>query len=536
MLKIVILSALSFMLISCGGSGGGTNIVSSDESTTDTNNSITTNEFQIEAWADNWFSAYLDDTLIVEDSVPITTEKSFNKETATFTGSYPLNLNFILKDFKENDTGLEYIGENNQQMGDGGFIMQIKDKNSQEIIAVSDQDMKCKVIHQAPLDKTCAQESDPIAGVGACQYNSENEPVDWKNSSYDTSGWISATEYSEAAVSPKDGYNEITWDTSAKLIWGSDLETDNTILCKLTINNPSDSDSSNTPVVASSRCETIQNSVDEFGDVSVTCDENYAYIKSNTFPDHDKMNGITGTNEQIPVPAKDYTSPIKLNPSGTTGKTTIDASLGVAVNGVPIYDYSSQGELDMDNYSYNASIDTLLLGQLDNCGGHAGRGDDYHYHARPTCMIDAISNKTDETIIGWMYDGYPLYDTKNPDSSSIASSDLDICNGQIDSTFGYRYHTSILAPYVPVCLRGSIDTNNLPRVAPMQGRTSGTPPQGGVSALSYTVNNGVTRMEYSYNGDTYYLQYSASNTADCYIFETKTVTDNGVVKTGEFCR
>ena len=29
---------------------------------------------------------------------------------------------------------------------------------------------------------------------------------------------------------PKDGYNKIEWDGAARLIWGSDLEVDNTIL------------------------------------------------------------------------------------------------------------------------------------------------------------------------------------------------------------------------------------------------------------------------------------------------------------------
>ena len=96
------------------------------------------------------------------------------------------------------------------------------------------------------------------------------------------------------------------------------------------------------------------------------------------------MNGITGTNEQIPVPATNYAAPIKLVPQLASVITTIDAAVGVAVNGVPIYDYSSQGELDL--YNYNANNDTLVTGQLDNCGGHAGRGDDYHYHVTPTFL------------------------------------------------------------------------------------------------------------------------------------------------------
>ena len=66
-----------------------------------------------------------------------------------------------------------------------------------------------------------------------------------------------------------------------------------------------------------SNCEIIQQSVSDGGfnaSVGVSCDDEYAYITSSTYPDHDLMNGITGTNEQIPVPAVDYAAPIKLNP------------------------------------------------------------------------------------------------------------------------------------------------------------------------------------------------------------------------------
>jgi hypothetical protein len=56
-----------------------------------------------DVWADNWFAFYLGDKLLVEDSVPIATERSFNAETFTFKADYPLILNFVVKDFKEND-------------------------------------------------------------------------------------------------------------------------------------------------------------------------------------------------------------------------------------------------------------------------------------------------------------------------------------------------------------------------------------------------------------------------------------------------
>lgn len=296
------------------------------------------------------------------------------------------------------------------------------------------------------------------------------------------------------------------------------------------------------------RCQTIQQSVSESGfneHVGVTCDDEYAYIASDTYPDHDLMNGITGTNEQIPVPATNYAAPIKLTPQFANVLTTIDAAVGVAVNGVPIYDYSSQGELDL--YNYNADSDTYVTGQLDNCGGHAGRGDDYHYHVAPTCMIASMVNQGDDAIIGWGYDGYPLYGNNNPDSSEVSDGDLDVFNGQIDDDFGYRYHTSTKPPYIIQCLVGEVDTGILPRVSPLSGdsvntnsgaRANLTPPQGGVDNLTHSIaDDGSRTMTYSHNGSDYYVTYSPSSTQDyCYDFEQKTESSGGNIETGTFCR
>jgi len=293
---------------------------------------------------------------------------------------------------------------------------------------------------------------------------------------------------------------------------------------------------------ASSACEKVQQSVFQagFSNVDVTCDTEYAYITSDTYPTHDLMNGITGTNEQIPVPAVNYMAPIKLYPQIASSKTTIDAALGVAINGVPIYDYSAQGELDI--YNYDEKSDTVKLGQLDNCGGHAGRGDDYHYHASPDCMLDSMLNKSADAIIGWAYDGYPLYAHTNPDGSQINVGDLDVCNGQTDNDFGYRYHTSEQAPYIIQCLVGEVNTNILPRVAPLTSTNSSiraelTPPQNGVENLLHTITDDGTRtMTYDYQGEQYYVSYQPSGQTNCYDFEQKTVSNGGDIEMGTFCR
>ncbi len=191
-----------------------------------------------EIWVDNWFEMYVNGQKIIEDSVPITTERSFNSETTTFTAELPAQIAIRAKDFKENDTGLEYIGTARQQMGDGGLILQIKDAVSGKILAVSNQDMRCLVVHRAPLDPSCVEQKDPVAGQGACASVVQDVPSDWTASDFDDSAWPPAVEHSERVVRPKDGYDRIQWDSRAQLIWSNDLVQDNTLLCRLLIEEP----------------------------------------------------------------------------------------------------------------------------------------------------------------------------------------------------------------------------------------------------------------------------------------------------------
>ncbi|MBK7601025.1 MAG: hypothetical protein IPJ07_21900 [Acidobacteria bacterium] len=94
-----------------------------------------------DVWADNWFALYLGDKLLIEDSVSITTERSFNAESFTFNADYPIVLNFVLKDFKQDDSGLEYIGTKKQQLGDGGFIAQFTDVENRQVTGCN----RCKM-------------------------------------------------------------------------------------------------------------------------------------------------------------------------------------------------------------------------------------------------------------------------------------------------------------------------------------------------------------------------------------------------------
>lgn len=195
----------------------------------------TAETYSADVWADNWFEMRINGEQVAEDSVPITTERSFNAESFTFEAEAPFVIGVVGKDFKENDTGLEYIGSRRQQMGDGGLILQIMDAAGKTVV-VSNADWQCFVTHTAPLNKACEKVSNPVAGQAECTFEILDEPAGWDTAGFDASGWADADVYSEAEVSPKMGYDEISWDKSAELIWGPDLEQSNTVLCRLEVN------------------------------------------------------------------------------------------------------------------------------------------------------------------------------------------------------------------------------------------------------------------------------------------------------------
>lgn len=228
-------ASLALLAAACGSSD-----VSGEASTTealtasqsDGADEVTLSTFSVEVWADNWMAVYVDGQLIGEDSIPITTERSFNAETFTFEAAYPFTIAIEAKDFKETNSGIEYIGQSNQQMGDGGLIAQITDTTTGDVIAATNSEWSVLVVHHAPLNPECADDPDPDA---ACVYEITDTPADWANPDFNDGDWDAATEWSATAVDPKDGYLEVDWDRTAQLIWGTDLHIDNTILTRLTI-------------------------------------------------------------------------------------------------------------------------------------------------------------------------------------------------------------------------------------------------------------------------------------------------------------
>jgi hypothetical protein len=190
---------------------------------------------QADVWVDNWFALYVGDELIKEDSVPYNTERSFNAESFSFDIALPAVLSLVMKDFKENDSGLEYIGSRRQQMGDGGFVAQFVDAMTNSPLTMSDESWRCIAVHQAPINKSCERSANPEQ---ACEAIIHPDPDNWRSADFDDSDWPKAVVHSAREVRPHGGFNRVTWNADARLIWTDDLETDNTVLCRFTIVAP----------------------------------------------------------------------------------------------------------------------------------------------------------------------------------------------------------------------------------------------------------------------------------------------------------
>ena len=211
---------------------------------------------------------------------------------------------------------------------------------------------------------------------------------------------------------------------------------------------------------AATNCALINSSVADYGaGVSVDCTAaDYGKIASQGLANHAMMNGIVASNLQMPL-AQNFLGAnawkIPLTPAIAANTTAVlDGPIGMAINGVPIFNPCKQGGCAAGP----GGGDTKVLGELDVCNGHAGRADDYHYHAAPTCMMaDRPASYWDTHPIGWALDGFAIFGYNNADGST-ATRDA-ICGGSTlavpNAPAGYSYHVTDASPYVLSCLRGT---------------------------------------------------------------------------------
>ena len=194
------------------------------------------------------------------------------------------------------------------------------------------------------------------------------------------------------------------------------------------------------------------------------------------------MTGITAWIQRVPVPyVYNWRVPDAVK-TGTITEASARGPIGVAIDGVPIFHYERRPDVSTALSNYAAENDTVVQGELDQCGGHSGQGDDYHYHYAPICLLDGHDLSLP---IAFGLDGTPVYFGEGGDDyfgrgrysdiDNLPSGTLDDCNAILNSADEYEHYTTKTPPYVIGCHHGTFDSATQIEPRPMTNRSQGTP-------------------------------------------------------------
>ena len=496
-------------------------------------------------YGDNSFELYVNGTKVAQDPIAF---KPFNIVKVRFRASYPMTFAFKGIDYVQDaSTGLEY---NNTKAGDGGLIATFSNG------VVTDGTWKSFVTSTGPTNLTAC-----LASPSVCKVVNTAAPARWTTAS--TATWKKASTYTVAQVQPHvDNFSSVGWG-KANFIWGSDLVADNTVLLRKTVAaapgatstaaatgtaattrasmETSTSVTTSASSATSTSCATHKASFRRFAKrVKLMCDSTDLYLSSTMVPNDETMVGITGWNQQVPLPAPVTTAlsgmwrvPLSPTYSKTTTPTTGVGATAIMVNGVPLFN-ATKPSRNGDQSTYSAAADPKLQGELDTCDGHAGRGDDYHYHAYPVCMMKTVGSSAG--LAGYVLDGFPIYGTN--ERAGVTATGLDKCSGHdIGDGRGYHYHLTKAAPYSPMCFHGTLPagstTPEQPVTAPL--RLPGEPVKVLITSMKFRPT-GTSVLTYRYNGKTGSVSYTPTSTG-CWRFTYNNMLPNPLgVGTQTVCR
>ncbi len=246
----------------------------------------------------------------------------------------------------------------------------------------------------------------------------------------------------------------------------------------------------------------IARSFSQFARVQTRSDSNTLYVESNGLPDHQMMVGIRSWQQQVPLPQpftgnNAWQIPLnpRLAPNPISARNNLfRGAIALAVNGVPIFDaLNNRGE------------DAFLAGELDQWGGHCGRGDDYHYHIAPIHLEKVVGKGQP---IAYALDGFPIYGFTEADGSPVGP--LDAFNGQFDAQGRYHYHATKTYPYINGGIRGVVTIRGdqiepQPRDAPIR---PALPPLRGATVTDFTAKGNTFMLTYRLQGRTGSVAYS----------------------------
>ena len=200
---------------------------------------------------------------------------------------------------------------------------------------------------------------------------------------------------------------------------------------------------------------TLSTMYELFYGAEVALEGDMVVIRTDDLPDHQSPYFQSSHPQYVDPPAgmirnpgeilaQDITLRVPLNPVMASGSDTGLGPIGVAVNGVVIFNQYAAGFQPLD--------DEILT--FDQYNGHpAPPMGAYHYHVEPAWL----TRNDDAALVGVLLDGFPVYGPRDSDGSMPQG--LDICHGHMGATPEfpegiYHYHTTSEPPYISGCFRG----------------------------------------------------------------------------------
>ncbi len=182
-------------------------------------------------------------------------------------------------------------------------------------------------------------------------------------------------------------------------------------------------------------------------------------------PDCSHIEPVAQAVMSITIDVKIPTKPVKV---AETSSTPFGA-MGVLISGSPIYNpYEGDGKTVAMTANFTlTNAKGQLVPFLDNCHGHPAPHprEQYHYHGLPPCVTEQVDQANSPShIIGFGFDGFPIYGDRDINGQPIDPQTLDKCNG-IDSPTpefpqGIYHYVLLNVPTVQSsmsCLHGQLD-------------------------------------------------------------------------------
>lgn len=138
-----------------------------------------------------------------------------------------------------------------------------------------------------------------------------------------------------------------------------------------------------------------------------------------------------------------YKFTLPLRPTyAATSTPTGRGPIGVTVNGALLFNsFEGDGTTVALASNFSTTANGITAPFLDACSGHFAPSGQYHYHGLPRCIVTHLKGGTRAaggsgrpTLIGFLFDGFPVYDNVAMNGSTISKRQLDSCNGLYSAT------------------------------------------------------------------------------------------------------